>query len=372
MTSPKRYLSPREYAAIISMVIASVYLLLISFFPLAYNFTSSFDPLDFLKNLLLLSVGLGNLAGVNYLLQKETFMQRIADETFDRVIYQRLEPVLRDVAEVQVGINNMHDQMEMLNLNIETLSNKKNQTFTAMPGNISYFTKYIVLINITLAVFLFMLQYPFEYIPYMVTILFILWWIAITLEYKLWKVEIAWTWIFFPIIILPISTIIMNGYLADYQLFGLLSFGLCIYIISYYSWCSFKVKGVLPFDLQYIIRNNSETEYEDRGSKNKEIKGKESKEKRATLSKIRHPELNLNLDMFSRDRIAQDLILISIVLFGVTWFGYSIQHNLIPNISWERMGLQGFQWSSNYTYIANVIGIMLIIKGLRMLKPIKT
>lgn len=356
-TNVVRDRSPKEYAAIISMVIASVYLILISFFPLVYNFTSSFDPIDFLKNLLYFIAGFGTMAGVFYYLQKDTYLQHVADETFERIIYQRLEPVLKDVAQVQVGINDVHDHIEMMNLNIGTLANKKTQVSAGSSPQMTYYIKYIVLINITLAVFLFMLQFPFGYIPYIVTILFILWWMIITAEYKLWSVEIAWTWVFFPIIVLPMYTILMNSYLEDYQLFGSLSLGLCIYIISYYFWCSYIAKGVLPFDLQDVI---------------KDIREKNPKEKGYIIEKIRYPELNLRLNALSRHKIAMGLILVSIALFAITWFGYAIQHDLIPNINWEIIGMEGFEWRSSNTYIVNLIGILLIFTGFKLLKPVKT
>lgn len=351
------YRSPKEYAAMISMIIASVYLILISFFPLVYNFTSSFEPIDFLKNLLYFIAGIGTMAGVFYYLQKDTYLRHVADETFERIIYQRLEPVLKDVAEIQVGINGVQGQLEMMNLNIGALANKKEKASIRTSNQMTYYIKYIVLINITLAVFLFMLQFPFGYIPYIVTILFIIWWINITAEYKLWNVEIAWTWVFFPIIVLPIYTIIMNAYLEDYQLFGSLSLGLCIYIISYYSWCSYIVKGVLPFDLQDVISNIREKNPEEKGS---------------IIEKIRYPELNLKLNALSRHNIAMGLILVSISLFAITWFGYAIQHDLIPNINWETIGMEGFEWRSSNTYIVNLFGILLIFIGFKMLKPVKT
>ncbi len=352
----RRYLSPKEYAAIASMIIASVYLLLISFFPLIYNFTSSFEPLDFLKNLLYFTAGIGTISGVFYFIQKETYLQHIADETFDRVIYQRLEPVLKDVAEVQTGINGVQDQIEMVNINLETLSKKKSDSSAAIPYQTSYYIKYIILINITLAVFLFMLQYPFGYIPYSVTVLFIIWWTAITSEYNLWKVEIAWTWVFFPIIVLPIYTIIMNAYLQDYELFGSLSIGLCIYIFAYYSWCNYIVKGVLPLDLQNTL---------------KKVPEKNHIENKSPI-KIRYPQFNFISKSLSRNTIGMGFILVSIALFGITWFGYAIQHDLIPEMNWETIGLQGFVWSSSYTYFVNMMGILLIFIGFKMLRTIKT
>ena len=173
-------------------------------------------------NLLYFILGIGSLAGAFLVLKKETHLEHIADDTFDEVVYKRLEPVLRDVADVQVGLTDVHSQLEMMNLNLEKIGKAK-ETVTrqipleAAPAQTSMYIKYVVLINITLATFLFMLQYPLEYIPYAVTIVYIIWWAVITAEFKLWNVESVWMWVFGPILVLPVYTIIMNAYLRDYQ-----------------------------------------------------------------------------------------------------------------------------------------------------------
>ena len=351
-----RHISPAEYVAVISMTMASIYLLLTSFFPLIYNLASSFEPLDFLKNLFYFIIGLGTLAGASFLLRKETYLERVADETFDRVIYHRLEPVLRDVAEVQVGLAEVQNQLEMVNMNLETLSKKSAPAVQGATNQTAYHTKYIVLINITLAVFLFMLQYPLGYIPYAVTILYIIWWVMITAEYRLWSLDIVWIWVFAPILVLPIYTIVLNTYLPDYQLFSSLFIGLGIYIFSYYSWCSYMVKGILPFDLQDAVRSARE-------------KFETAREHPGMV--IKAPEIPLNVKMPSKYQIGMNMILLAVVLFTVTWFGYAIQHGLIPRISWEFMGLGNFVWSASYTYILSFFGILLILSGLKFLKKIE-
>jgi len=347
------YRSPREYAAIISMIVASMYLLLISFFPLVYNFTSSFEPLDFLKNLFYFTLGLGTLSGVFYLLRKENYLRQMADEAFDKEILHRLEPVLRDVADVQVGLSSMQNQIEMMNTNLEMLSKKGSTATPVASSQLGYYIKYIVLINITLAVFIFMLQYPFGYIPYAVTVIYIMWWAVITAEYRLWKIETVWTWAFIPIIILPVYTIVMNAYLPDYQLFGSLFIGLCIYIFSFYSWCTYMVKGILPFDLQDAINATQE-----------KIKDAKEQPKKA----IKTQDLTFRPGLPSRHQAVMGMFMLAIFLFAITWFGYAIQHNFIPDVSWETMGLKGFVWSVSYSYCLDLLGILLILSGIYLKK----
>ncbi len=351
-----RHLSSAEYAAVISMIVASMYLMLSSFFPLLYNLTSSFDPADFIKNLFYFIIGLGTLSGVSFLLRKETYLQHIADETFERVIYHRLEPVLVDVAQVQVGLSAVQTQLDRLNRNVELFS-RKEVAAPAITGNAAYNVKYIVLINLTLAVFLFMLQFPFGYVPYAVTLVYILWWGAITAEYRSWKDDAAWMWIFVPVLVLPVYTIAMNAYLQSYLLFASLFIGLGLYTFAYYSWCNYVVKGALPFDIQEAVRNARE-KIED--------------VKQSPEVVFQKPQIALNLKMPSRIQIGWNMILLGIALFFITWTGYAIQHSIIPNISWELIGLKDFVWQASYTYLLNFLGLLLILSGMRYIKKTHT
>lgn len=351
-----RHLSSAEYAAVISMIVASLYLILSSFFPLLYNLTSSFDPVDFIKNLFYLIIGFGTLSGVSFLLRKETYLQHIADETFERVIYHRLEPVLMDVAQVQVGLTGVQTQLDRLNRNVELLSKKETVVPAAAHQN-TYHIKYIVLINLTLAVFLFMLQFPLGYVPYAVTVVYIIWWGAITAEYKLWKEESAWAWVFVPVLVLPVYTIAMNAYLQSYMLFASLFIGLGIYAFSYYSWCNYIIRGVMPFDIQEAVRSAQE---------------KIEAVKEMPEMMLKKPDIAISFKLPSNVQMGWNMILLAIALFFMTWAGYAIQHGIIPNISWDMIGLKDFAWQASYTYALNLIGLLLILSGLRFIKKTQT
>ncbi|MDP2844586.1 MAG: hypothetical protein Q8N79_00740, partial [Candidatus Methanoperedens sp.] len=351
-----RHLSPGEYIVVISMILTSLYLLVTSFFPLVYNIATSFEPVNFLMNLFYFILGIGSLAGAFLVLKKETHLEHIADDTFDEVVYKRLEPVLRDVADVQVGLTDVHTQLEMINLNIEKIGQVREQPVStaAVPAQTSMYIKYVVLINITLATFLFMLQYPLEYIPYAVTVVFIIWWLVITQEFKLWNVESVWMWVFIPILILPVYTIIMNAYLRDYQMFGSLFIGLCAYVIVYYSWCSNMVRGVLPFDLHIAL-----AEFK------KKLKEKTPEE--APKTGILMPRVDLKIPLkLSLYQLGISMVIGSIILFASAWFGFSIQNGLIPNVTWEALGLKGFVWKPLYSYALTFFGMVLLGVGYSM------
>lgn len=354
-----RHLSPGEYIVVISMVITSLYLMVTSFFPLVYNVVTSFEPVNFLMNLFYFILGIGVMAGAFLVFKKETHLEHVADDTFDEVIYKRLEPVLRDVAEVQVGLNGVHNTLDMMNINLEKMGTEKEHATSSVqqtmsveaPAQTNMYLKYVVLINITLATFLFMLQYPLEYIPYTVTVLYLIWWAVITGEFKLWNVEPVWMWAFVPILILPVYTIIMNAYLRDYQMFGSLFIGLVAYVIMYYSYCTNMVRGVLPFNLHIALREFKEKLKEKtEETRNEGINASES---------LPHVELKLPINL-NLHQIGIYLVIGSIVLFVAAWFGFSVENGLIPNVTWGAFGLKQFAWESLYSYTLTLLGILLL------------
>lgn len=349
-----RYATPKDYLLSICMMLASIYLMLTSFFPLLYNITDEFDPINFLMNLFYFLLGIATLLGAIMLLKKSDYIEKIADETFDKIIYQRLKPVLKDVAEVQVGLNNVQSRLDMLNLNIENFrrfaKRKESSTHKAAPNTSHIYIKYILLVNITLAVFLFMLKYPLSYVPYSVTIVYIMWWTVITAEYKLWKEDIVWAWVFIPILILPVYTIIMDAYLLDYQMFGSLFIGLTVYVFAYYSWCTYLVRRVLPLDLHIAIK-----EFKEKIEELPEKKVLKKEKNSAIISMPIKIKVKLRLNPF---KTGITLVIVSIVFFALAWFGYAIQHNIIPNISWNSFGLSNFNWTSIYSYTLTMIGMV--------------
>jgi hypothetical protein len=268
------------------------------------------------------------------------------------VVYQRLEPVLRDVSEVQVDLQEVQSQLHMMNLNLEKLHSKKVLTSASVPAdttNLNYI-KYIILINVTLAIFLFMLTYPLSYIPYAVTLIYLMWWVVITTEYKLWSQDASWVWVFLPILLLPIYTIIMSAYLLDYQLFGSLFIGLVLYITAYYSWATYLVKGILPLEIDTAVQDIK-----------KRFETQQKQETTPRTQLIHKPNLPTQLTRLDKSTLRTTLISLACILFAVVWFGYALEHQLIGEANWQTIGIENFHWKSLYSYALSIAGILLLL-----------
>ncbi len=163
--------------------------------------------------------------------------------------------MLREVASVQVDFEMMRDRLDAMNRNIEHLRRQigpaepSRDTDSPSGTSVTAFMHIVLLTNITLGVFIFLLQYPRGYVPYVLTVLYVVWWLAVTAEYDLWKVSGAWAWVFVPILFVPAISILTNRLAGSSTLLAWMALGLVVYIGSYYLWGRYLIHEMLPFDL---------------------------------------------------------------------------------------------------------------------------
>lgn len=243
---------------IICMFFSAIYLFIISVPHLIENLTEKLDETNFVYNLLIFLIGIGVIYSTFAFYRRIIFIEYSINTAFEQVIYPRFEPVLREVAEVQVGLDEMRDYIKMLNLNLDQLrksqmSIQSADTKISVP-NITDYIRIVVLVNISSFTFYFALQHVGNYIPYILLILYLIWWIEITYEFNLWNFSKAWVWMFPLIIFIPTVSIIMDILIGPAKLIAYMAIGLVIYSFTYYTWCLYRVQQVLPFDLHKRLR----------------------------------------------------------------------------------------------------------------------
>lgn len=242
---------------IISMFLSAIYLLYLSAPALVDHLTGNIEDPNILNNLVILTLGIGVLYSTFAFYRRIVFIEYSINSGFEQVIYPRLEPVLKEVAEVQVGLDEMRDRVDMVNLNIDQLRRSipiRSDGSNVSAPNIISFLRAVVLVNICTGAFLFLLQYTRGYVPYVLTILYVLWWLEITYEFNLWHVSKAWGWVFPPILLVPTLSILMDIIYGADKLIGLMALGLVVYSFAYYTWCLYSVEQALPFDLHLRLR----------------------------------------------------------------------------------------------------------------------
>jgi hypothetical protein len=259
----KTGISLLEKFSIIFLIFTALYLIYLYFMPVIDVLSGKeFNAQDFILNLTILIIGLCAFWGGITLAKKTIAMEQLIDMGFENGVYNRLEPVLEEIAGTQIVIDKMDERLNNMNINIDRL--KKRSVEFKIPGTgpafgidiaaqISRFLRLIILINITLAAFIFLLKFTRSYTPFVLTMLYVLWWLEITYEYTLWKRSSAYYWVFFPILTIPITTVLGDIMYGGDILLGSMGIGLAIYASAYFTWSKYMIEGTLPFDLNKTI-----------------------------------------------------------------------------------------------------------------------
>lgn len=263
----KTGISLPERFGVFSMILASIYLIYESIFPIIFNLTGDFDKSDFIANLIIFAIGIGVLYGTIVFIRRTALYTQSIDLIFED-IYPKIEPVLQEVASVQVDLEMMSGRLDTINTNIEHLKKQAQTpdrgggvgtgtstgTDVAVGTSVTTFLHLVMLVNITLGVFIFLLQYPRWYVPYVLTLMYVIWWIAVTAEYDLWKISKSWTWVLVPILIVPTVSIVTDILAGSYMLLAWMAIGLVAYTSAYYLWGRYLVHGILPYDLHRRLK----------------------------------------------------------------------------------------------------------------------
>jgi hypothetical protein len=122
-----------------------------------------------------------------------------------------------------------------------------------VPGtSMSFVVKAIFLAIITMSGFLFMIfnrPRPLLVAYCAILMFYILWWALISSEFKLFDNSAAWGIAFVPILLVPLSFMILDALLQPNTLVALFYALLVLYVFLYFSWAVYETKGTLPFNL---------------------------------------------------------------------------------------------------------------------------
>ncbi len=252
---------PEKFGAF-SVLCASVYLIAISVFPVMYNLTGEFERNDFIFNAILLLIGTGSLFGSIQFIKKSILFEQLLDLGFEKGIYARLEPILNDIVESQVSMNDVAAQLKYMNTNIDRMQKRVHNPeagVVSVREEIFRFLRLVLLINVSLAVFIYLLRAYGTIIPYAMAMLFVLWWAEITFEFRMWKNSWVWAWVFVPVLTIPITTILADLLYGDAILVAVMSVVLIIYVAAYYTWSRYLVERTLPFGISETVKEDLPT-----------------------------------------------------------------------------------------------------------------
>lgn len=346
-----QYFSLGDILAIGLMIATGLYFIITSALKIADLFFINITSFDLLLNIMGASAGFGLIYGAYRFVTKSNFLKSIADDLFIEALYDRLDPLLGEVAQISGSYDILSERVENINYNVndirKTIEGGKRQPENDLIPlqyafrNISHQFHYIMMTTVTLTLYLFMFNNPSAILPYLSPIVFVLWWGLITSHSNLWEETRAWYWIAIPILIIPMFSVLFITLSNTNTMLLIMYLGLSVYVLSYYVWCERTTRGIIPFGIGERIQNI------------KNMLRSEGQEQR------KEPEKKLTI--FQPYHIGIILIILSIILFAISMIGYLIQAKILQ-VSWQTFGLD-ITWQPLYSYGLIGLGTVLLIVG---------
>lgn len=349
------YFSFGDILAMGLMIAAGLYFIITAGLKIAELMFGTMNELDLFISIITAVVGYGFLFSAYRFIKRAAFLKAIADSIFVEALYDRLEPLLADIAETRAGYDILSERIDNLNYNVNDVRKTIESGKGDSPGglvpmqfairNISYQFQYVMLTCITLAFYMFMFYNPGTITPYLSPLTYVIWWAVITSQHELWEETKAWYWVAIPLLVIPMYTILFTALFTVNYMLLVMYVGLGAYIILFYVWCERKARGILPFGIGERIHN-----IKDMMKKSQMMKKSEAMDEKPQKIKIIRPSY-----------IGIVLIVLSVIVFSIALIGYLIE-NGVANLTWQMIGLD-IKWEPVYSYAAMGLGILLLATG---------
>ncbi|MDY6865510.1 MAG: hypothetical protein SVY15_06020 [Halobacteriota archaeon] len=245
-----------EQIGLIGAIIAAVFLLAFSVFSLIIDLTFQFNLIGALIDVIFLTIGSFAVFYPVRMFGKTLYYERMSDYAFENGVYKRMEPVLRKVAEVQVDVSEVETQLDVMNRKVQTILEEQAKAQSRpeidkmiLPGtSIAFVIRTIFMVVITMSGFMYMVEFPFNISHYATLIFYVIWWLFISSEFKLFDRTTAWLVVIIPILLVPVGVMLLDIiFFQINEVIGLFFVFLALYAFLYYLWALYETKGTLPF-----------------------------------------------------------------------------------------------------------------------------
>ena len=250
-----------EKLGLISAFIISTAILLISSFSFYIDFLIKQNYNYVLIDISVIILCSGAVYYIINTYKKRVITEVLIDTAFQEGVYSRLQPLIENIAQSHIDTNVVLDRLSNIDVKVQNILKERYSRDLKSTGlmeepvaigtSIKFTIKAIFMITVTMAFFMFLVNFNLGTItPYAVLLIYIMWWIFITNEYNLWKESEAWSMVFLPVLIIPVTTMVISGFLNYNILIAILYLFVGIYAFIYYLWAIYVTTGSLPFIIE--------------------------------------------------------------------------------------------------------------------------
>jgi hypothetical protein len=177
----------------------------------------------------------------------------VADREFRYLLLEKFEPFLKEISKYQVAIDDLSEKVDALSKRVSYISKERLATTAYTPPTVPFAPNMTFLIRslnmsiLTLGAIIFLYIKLSPNSIYVILVLVFLWWYLITDEYDLFSDISAYIFIIFPILVIPITSLILLAYFDLQTLHIFLFLTLILYIVGYYAIATYYATGRIPF-----------------------------------------------------------------------------------------------------------------------------
>lgn len=250
-----------EKIGLASVLITFVGIAILSTFSLIIDIFVKMNFLSILVDVIVMIICAAVIYFIINIIRKKIVTEALIDTAFQYGVYNRLQSLIVNIAQAQVGTDVVIERISNLDKKVENiLKERREEKYDNHSGagflqepitlgtSVKFVIKTIFMIVITMAIFMFLVNFNLGRItPYASLSIFVVWWLFITNEYSLWKDSGAWVFVFLPIVIIPVLVIIIANLINYNFLMAILYLSLSFYTIAYYFWAIYVTTGSFPF-----------------------------------------------------------------------------------------------------------------------------
>ena len=254
-------LSFLEKMGLVSVSIIFVGIAVLSVFSLIIDIFVKLNFFSILIDVFVLIMCMTAIYFVFNIIRKKIVTEALIDTAFQHGVYNRLQSLIGNIAQAQVGTDVVIDRIDHLDKKVENILKERRddkydgsvgkeflQEHISLGTSVKFVVKSIFMLIVTMAIFMFLVNFNLGNVtPYASLSIYVLWWLFITNEYSLWNYTGAWSFAIIPILIIPVTIIILANLMNYNVLMALLYLSLAIYIVVYYIWAIYVTTGSIPF-----------------------------------------------------------------------------------------------------------------------------
>jgi len=226
-----------ENVTTITSAFVGALLLVASLYSLYVDYSSMRPEIYVAIDFVLVIISSVILGGSLKLRRRMTAYTVAANRAFDEVIYNRLKPILEEVAIGILEVNEVKTKMESLEKSIASLEDRLSVRAAAPEtGTATFYMKTIVAMLVYFGTYLFMIQFTIPYENYLYILLYAYWWFFFTFEFRVQHRTEAWIALSIPVLLVPAGSILLRVLVGLTILMAIIFLTSMIYAYLYYRY----------------------------------------------------------------------------------------------------------------------------------------